>query len=153
MHRLISWDILAMHLLTMKKEGSKEKDLAELQKLKKKFGWQVNLNFLLDSEPYDAIVVTDDQQKIVWVNEGFRGMTGYPRNFAVGKTPGFLQGPLTCPVIKQRIATGVSHKKMIREVIINYKKNRKLYHCQVSIQAIENPVNSTIHFIALEKEV
>ena len=57
----------------------------------------------INQEDYDALVLTDTSQNILWVNDGFKNMTGYTKKFAIGKRPSFLQGEKTSTSIKKEL--------------------------------------------------
>lgn len=79
------------------------------------------------------LILTDNKQLISWVIPEFTKMTGYPTRFALGKTPGFLQGSGTCPETRQRIREKLSVHEIIAETILNYLKNGEPYKCLVMI--------------------
>lgn len=147
---LISWGLLERDI----KLGSKNDnlDLIVLQKMAKNFNWNADMETIINQE-YDAIVVSDSSQIIHWVNEGFTTMTGYSSEFAIGKTPKFLQGNNTSEVLRKKISKRLQLGKTVTESIINYKKNKQEYLCRVQVIPIKNAQNEVTHFIAFEKEI
>ncbi|MEO8774075.1 MAG: PAS domain-containing protein [Gelidibacter sp.] len=146
---LLSWDIYSDYHFSQLKELKRNLDILKVKALARKLNWKVDLNALFEKETFEAIVVTDLNQKIIWVNEGFTEMTGYSKIDALNKTPRFLQGPKSCREAKERIRIKLSGIEPFKEVIINYRKNRDAYECEVKIFPIYN--QETTHFIALEK--
>lgn len=149
---IFCWDIYTMHLYEKKEMAKKSNDLYALQRLHRQFNWQAELESLLVN-PYEAIVVTDAQQIILWVNEGFVKMTDYPAYTAIGKTPGFLQGKNTSTETKRRIKRKFSEHTPFSENVINYRKNGEEYLCHVEIHPLINDENQLTHYLALEREV
>ena len=149
---IFCWDIYAMHLYEKKEVARKTNDLHSLQKLQQQFRWEMEVESLLVSA-YEAIVVTDAQQVIRWVNEGFTKMTGYPAYTSIGRTPGFLQGKNTSAETKNRIRQKLAERKPFAADIINYRKNGEEYLCHVEIYPLLNDKNQLTHFVALEREV
>ncbi|MFN7118762.1 MAG: PAS domain S-box protein, partial [Saprospiraceae bacterium] len=43
--------------------------------------------------PHIAVIVTDPERRILWVNEDFTYITGYSLSEVLGKKPSILQGP------------------------------------------------------------
>ena len=84
---LLSWDIYSEYLFKTVKKGKIKRELDQLNKFNNKFNWIVNLEDSLQ-DTYKALVLTDASQVILWVNEGFTEMTGYPKKFALGKKIG-----------------------------------------------------------------
>lgn len=148
---ILCWDVYSMFLLERKNEARKNDDLRSLEKLHQQFHWQIELAPLL-STPYEALVVTDTQQIIRWVNDGFAQMTGYPANFALGRKPVFLQGKKTSLQTKELIRNKLAEKKPFAADIINYRKNGEEYLCHVEIHPLFNYKNHLTHFLALERE-
>ncbi|MVM38666.1 PAS domain-containing protein [Spirosoma sp. HMF3257] len=100
-----------------------------------------------------AIVITDIDQHIQYVNARFEEMTGYSRLEAIGLQPGFLQGEATSPRMRRRIRQGVDRLKPVRGRIINYRKDQTPYWCHIVIRPIVNRQKEVVNFIAFEQEV
>lgn len=149
---LLCWDIVSMSLLKKTKSLVPRDDFEQLSDFKKLFGWKVDLELLLDV-PYDAIVITDKEQIIQWTNSGFKTMTGYSANYAKGRYPSFLQGDKTSEQSKKVIKNSLFSSKVIRSTLVNYRKNKEEYLCDLTIYPLVNEKEELTHFIALEKEV
>nr|WP_170857116.1 PAS domain-containing protein [Algoriphagus locisalis] len=145
----MSWDISnpAFGLRTKKLE-----ELEALLHMSELNNWEVDLKEEL-SVTYEALVLTDSDQTILWVNHGFQAMTGYTPQFALGKKPRFLQGIKTCKKAKSRIGRNLALGKRISETLTNYRKNGEEYICQISIIPLINSTQDISHFLALETEI
>ena len=106
---------------------------------------------IIHKNDYEAIIATDLNRKIIWVYNGFSEMTGYSKRLALDKTPTFLQGEKTSSKTKERIRQKLKLNKPFKEVIINYKKDKTPYRCEVQIIPLYK--DGTTHFMALEKQV
>lgn len=104
-------------------------------------------------EEYDALVLTLADENIVWVNNGFTEMTGYSKNFALGKRPTFLQGAKTSLTVKREIREQLESRHSFSGSIVNYRKNGETYLCQVKIVPIHDSNGVIINFLALEREL
>jgi len=111
-----------------------------------------DINKAFEINDYEALIITDSNQNIIWVNNGFTQMTGYSKTFALNKTPRFLQGDKTSIYAKKRIRQNISKNKPFREVIVNHKKDGSTYKCEVKILPLFNK-NETTHYMAFEKRV
>lgn len=149
---LLSWDIYSVHLFEITRKAKIKRDLERLNKLSNKFKWDNNLENILQ-ETYKALVLTDASQIIVWVNTGFTEMTGYPKKYALGKKPDFLQGTNTTLASKESIRENLYSQNTFTTSIINYRKNGEEYHCEVKIVPLKNNNKEITHFLALEKEI
>lgn len=149
---IFCWDVYSMYLHEKKQIAQKSNDFHALQKLHQQYHWQVELESILVNA-YEALVVTDTQKIIRWVNEGFTKMTGYPAYTSIGKSPAFLQGRNTSAETKKRIRQKLSEQIPFSENIINYRKNGEEYVCHVEIHPLINDKDQLTHFLALEREI
>lgn len=148
---LLSWDLYMegynrqMTAATQRLEREKVFGFAE------KYNWKNDLNLAFSENDYDALIITDLNQNIIWVNDGFSTMTGYSKSFAMNKTPKFLQGKETLEESKNRTRKKILQQVPFKEIIINHKKDGTAYSCEVKIIPLIS--DKTTHFIAFEKEV
>jgi len=149
---LLCWDLAQMGYLRQVESGKRVQDLLILKQFALKYGWTTDLSPLVE-DPYETLVLTDNNQIIAWVNAGFNDMTGYPTRFAVGKTPGFLQGKGTCPEARLRIREKLCQHEIVTETIVNYRKNGEAYKCLVKIIPLFTGRQMVSHYLALEREV
>ena len=150
---LLCWDIYSQHYFKNLEKLEKEKDIKTVNSFAKKEKWNNSkINTLFKNQDFDALVITNREQKIVWVNKGFTKMTGYSKQFAVNRTPRFLQGKNTPQAIKKEIRAKLGKNKTFTGTVINYKKDKSLYSCEIKIIPLISNKKVT-HYLALEKEV
>lgn len=145
---LMSFDLSGNSMMKHIKSLDKEK----LFEFSNEFNWDIDIDQVL-KPAYEALVVTNVDQLIVWANEGFKKMTGYTSHYAIGRKPSFLQGINTSEEVKKNIREKLAQGKPFTEVIVNYRKNKEEYFCEVSIIPLRNQQNQIVHFLALEKAV
>lgn len=148
---LLSWDIYMSHYKDKIEASVKLAELRQVLSFSKKFQWQNDIETEFNKKDYEALIITDKNQKIIWVNNGFTEMTGYSKTFALNKTPRFLQGEATDNKTKSRIREYITKRKPFKEILHNYKKDGTLYKCEVQVIPLYN--KETTHFIAFEKQV
>lgn len=149
---LLCFDMYLEHYHKLLKTYRKDADLRQLTLiLGEKIG--TNVQNMVLYEEYDALVLTKADQNILWVNNGFSEMTGYSKNFAMGKRPSFLQGTKTSLTVKREIREQLESKHSFSGSIINYRKNGETYLCQVRIVPIYGSNGEVINFLALEREL
>lgn len=148
---LLSWDISGQGYQRRIYERQKKNDLIKLLHFAEKHKWNNSITEILEDQNYEALVLTDASQKIVWVNKGFSEMTGYSANFAVNRSPSFLSGPETSAQTRKRIADKLNTGMPFKEVIVNYKKNKEKYKCELNIFPLYR--DEVTHYLALEKQV
>lgn len=100
--------------------------------------------------PKIAVILTDANRKIIWVNEDFTYITGYEMHEVIGQKPSLLQGPKSEISIIKRIRKALNAQVSIKDHITNYRKNGKVYTCTLVIHPIFNQSNELTNFIAFE---
>jgi PAS domain S-box-containing protein len=100
--------------------------------------------------PEIAVIVTDRDRHIQWVNEEFTSITGYSLDEVVGKKPNLLQGAETEQDAIRRIRHGLESHIPFKDQITNYRKNGEKYLCKLVIHPIYNKQQRLTNFIAFE---
>lgn len=148
---LKSFDIFVDSFASKMKNLDRENDIHTIKEFATKYNWTTNIDLIFKDIDFEAIVLTNDQQEIIWVNEGFKEMTGFTKKFAQQKTPSFLQGKDTCNETKARIRKHLKLKKPFTDIVTNYKKDKTPYQCEIKVFPLFT--KNTTHYIALEKAV
>ena len=149
---LASFDIHLENYQNLVNEFRRNNDISHIKSILND-SWTTDLTKKVFQEDYDAIVLTDTNQKILWVSDGFRDMTGYSKKYAVGKRPSFLQGEETSKSVKTQIREELFYNHTFRGSLLNYRKNGETYLCQISIFPIYDAKERLDNFIAFEKEI
>ncbi len=101
--------------------------------------------------PHIAVILTDKERKILWVNQDFTEMTGYSLDEVIGRSPGhILQGPDSEIEAINRIRKGLENRTPLKDQLINYRKNGEPYICKLVIHPIFGSDQELTHFIAFE---
>ncbi|WP_138429595.1 PAS domain-containing sensor histidine kinase [Fodinibius saliphilus] len=109
---------------------------------------------LVASKTTDAVIITDDEERIIWVNTMFEELTGYTQDEVAGKVPGeFLQGNETAPETVAQLAKAVGNERSIRKRILNYTKEGEKIWLDITIDPIFDDDGNCTHFIAIERDV
>ena len=96
----------------------------------------------------DAILITDRQGIIEYVNPAFETLTGYSTSEALGKTPRLLKsGEQSVDTYNELWKTLLSGN-VFRGILVNRKKNGELYYAEESICPVRNSEGKITHFIA-----
>lgn len=108
---------------------------------------------LVASKTDNAVIITNSDGLVEWVNDGFTQMTGYTLAEMLGKKPGtILQGPLSDPEIVERISTQLKKKEHFAEEIVNYHKNGKPYWVSMDITPVRNERGKVVRFISIQRD-
>jgi PAS domain S-box-containing protein len=102
----------------------------------------------------EAIVVTDSNGLIVWVNDTFTELCGYSMTELHGKRPGrLLRGPATDPEMSRHLGTVFATGKFCTGKIINYHKNGEPYWVSIAVNAILDENQLPLGFIAVQRKL
>ncbi len=102
----------------------------------------------------NAVIITDKEGKITWVNKSFVTITGYPGEEVIGKKPGaFLQGPETNPLTVSYLRNQIVNGEPFNAEILNYSKSGEPYWVRIDGQPIINEKGEITGFFALEADI
>lgn len=101
--------------------------------------------------PSIAVILTNADRRILWVNDDFTNITGYSLAEVAGKNPGgLLQGPGTEPEAVEQIRQGLVNEVPFRGEITNYRKNGEEYLCRLVIHPVYDDHQQLTNYIAFE---
>lgn len=102
----------------------------------------------------NAIVITNKEGYIKWINPAFSHLTGYSKEEAIGKRPSDL------------VKSGVQDVRFYQDMwakllagehwrgeIINKHKDGELYHEELSIAPVKNSAGEIINFIGIKEDI
>ncbi len=109
---------------------------------------------LVASHTDNAVIITDAQRRIEWVNDAFSRITGYQLAEVKGRTPGaFLQGPHTdqdtVGIMRKRLQEGLGFRVEIQ----NYARDGRRYWVDIEVRAILDGTGQVTNFIAIESDI
>lgn len=100
-----------------------------------------------------AIVITDREGSIEWVNPAFTEMTGYSREEAVGETPALLGSGEQDEAFYEEFWETILAGETWRGEIVNRRRNGELYTEWMSVVPVRHGSDEITHFIALKRDV
>ncbi|MDP3671322.1 MAG: EAL domain-containing protein [Telluria sp.] len=101
----------------------------------------------------NAVVITDREGVIEYVNPWFTRITGYSAEEVIGQTPRILKSGETHPETHKRLwDTLVSGKEWHGE-LHNAKKDGELYWCLEAISPLKNEAGEVTHFVAITEDI
>jgi two-component system NtrC family sensor kinase len=102
----------------------------------------------------NAVVITDAQGRMEWVNDGFTRITGYTLDEVIGKKPSqVLQGPETCRETVAHMRGAIERGEGFDVEIINYGKNGRRYWLEIEARPILDAAGKVCQFIAIEADI
>ena len=109
---------------------------------------------LVADETDNSVLITDAQQRIIYVNPGFERLTGYSAAEVIGRVPGhLLQGPATDRGTVARIRQQIAAGKPFYEEILNYRRDKTPYWISLAINPIFGGDGRIERFISVQANV
>jgi PAS domain S-box-containing protein len=109
---------------------------------------------LVAKETANAVIITDTDQKIQWVNEAFTRITEFEMADVIGKRPGsFLQGPDSSPIVVRYMKGKLRNLQAFECDIINYSKSGKKYWIRIQCQPEFDTNGKHIGYFALQTDI
>jgi PAS domain S-box-containing protein len=103
---------------------------------------------------HNAVVITDRDGRIEWVNQSFTRLTGYASGEVLGRTPGsVLQGPDSDQPTVAFMREKVWKAEGFKAELINYAKDGRRYWVEVEVQPVLDEMGEATNFIAIEQDV
>ncbi len=121
----------------------KQKDRAEIDRLS-----------LVAQRTDNAVMITDGEGRIQWVNEAFTRISEYTLEDALGKKPReILHGPETDPetvaYMRQRMTKGEG----VNVELVNYSKSGRKYWLTLDVQPVRDDDGNVSNFVAVESDI
>ena len=101
----------------------------------------------------NAVIITDKEGHIEWVNDGFVQHCGYTFDEIKGKSPKFLQGAKTDAETIKRISEAIGKRHHVSEEIINYTKTGELYWSKLDISPVFDATNQLKNFVSIQTDI
>jgi PAS domain S-box-containing protein len=109
---------------------------------------------LVASRTDNAVVLTDPEGRVEWVNEGFTRLTEYELEEVVGRKPGhLLQGPDTDSRTVDYMREQLAREEGFNAELINYTKSGRRYWVQMGIQPIRDDKGRLVRFMGIESDI
>lgn len=113
-----------------------------------------NLLSLVADGTDNSVVITDREKRIIYVNEGFRRMTGYSDTAVMGKSPGsILQGEATDKATVDRIKKKLAAGEAFYDEILNYNKSGEPYWISLAINPVHDSQGNIEKFISIQANI
>ena len=110
---------------------------------------------LIETSPIASVVSNPrlPDNPIVAVNDAFLELTGYDREFIVGRNCRFLAGEATEPWVTEEIRRGVRQHKSVLVEILNYKKNGIPFQNAVLVAPLFDEAGKLEYFLGSQVEI
>ncbi|MCH7782153.1 PAS domain S-box protein [candidate division KSB1 bacterium] len=104
-------------------------------------------------QAYDAVMITDLDGSIHYVNPAFETMTGYTKDEVLGKNPRFLKSGKHSDEFYKDLWNTINKGKIWKSSIKNKRKDGTLYDEEISIAPVKNDNGDVVNFIAVKRDI
>jgi PAS domain S-box-containing protein len=101
----------------------------------------------------DAVLITDLNGRIQYVNRAFETSTGYTREEVLGETPRILRSGAHSEAHYKKLWETILRGEIHRGTLINRKKNGETYHAEQTITPMKDSAGRITHFVSLVKDM
>ncbi|MDP3442780.1 MAG: PAS domain S-box protein, partial [Ignavibacteria bacterium] len=112
---------------------------------------------LLQSNALDAaanaILITDSEGRIEWVNKAFTKLTGYTPNEVLGKNPKILKSGQHSSEFYDLLWKTIKAGDTWRAELINKRKDGTLYHEEMIVTPVKNASGVIENFVAIKQDI
>ena len=101
----------------------------------------------------NAVIVTDEEARITYVNQQFTELTGWTREELEGLNPRVLKSGETAPETYAAMWSALRTGGAWRGILHNLKKGGETYWAQVTVSAVRDRAGATTHFLAVQEDI
>jgi PAS domain S-box-containing protein len=101
----------------------------------------------------NAIVITDPQGCIEWVNPAYTALTGYSEAEALGKNPRILNSGTHEKAFFTRMWDTINNGRTWRDEIVNRRKDGSLYTEEMTITPVRTDEGAIASFVAIKQDI
>jgi len=101
----------------------------------------------------EAIVITDSNAAILYVNPAFERITGYTSSEIVGKNPRILKSGKHSAAFYQQLWDTLTRGKVWSGRLINKKKDGALYEEETSISPVFDTNGKMVNYVAVKRDI
>ena len=101
----------------------------------------------------DAVVITDRQGVIEYVNRAFQEMTGYAEEEAIGRTPRILKSGIHPAEFYQRMWATILSGQPYHVELVNRRKDGTLFDVEHTITPLKGAEGDITHFVSVWRDI
>jgi len=101
----------------------------------------------------DAVMITDPQGVIEYINPAFETVTGFRADEVLGKTPAMLNSGRHDRHFFKHLWATISAGRVYRNVLVNRRKDGTFYYEEKSITPLKDAGGEITHFISTGKDI
>lgn len=101
----------------------------------------------------EAIMITDPERIIEYVNPAFERVTGYSAADVLGRTPALLKSGRTPPDVQERLERALASGERFHGVFVNRRRDGSHYHADMSVAPVRDEAGTITHYISTHYDI
>lgn len=101
----------------------------------------------------NAVLITDREGRIEWVNPAFTALTGWRKEEVFGKTPRILRSDVQAPYYYENLWRTIVAGDVWRGELLNRRKDGTVYAEEQTITPVRSEAGEIRHFISIKQDV
>ncbi len=109
----------------------------------------------LEETPFGITIadMREDDDPLIYVNEGFERITGYSKDRILGQNCRFLQGEETNPEPVQTMREALDDGESVQVELLNYRRDGEQFWNEVTLSPLENEHGEVTHYVGFQQDV
>lgn len=124
-------------------------DVSELERARQ----ELEMQAVALQESADAVIITDRQGVIHWVNRAFSELNGYSAEEVIGQTMRLVKSGMQGEAYYRRLWETILSGQVWRADVINRRKDGRFYEADQVIVPIRNLAGEITHFVSIMRDV
>lgn len=100
-----------------------------------------------------AISITDEKANILYVNPAFESLTGYEKDFVLGKNESILSHKQTPVEVYRDLWATIQGKRTWRGTLVNQRKSGEAYLAELNVSPVLNGEGRISYFLGIHRDV
>ncbi|OGT19306.1 MAG: hypothetical protein A2V90_04920 [Gammaproteobacteria bacterium RBG_16_57_12] len=101
----------------------------------------------------EAVMITDPQGVIEYVNPAYERMTGYSKSELLGRRPNMVKSGQLVPAFYERMWRALNRGEIFSDTFINRRRDGSIYFEQKTIRSLKIGGGGISHFISTGKDI
>ena len=114
---------------------------------------QLGLQTIALETAAEAIMITDAEGVMLWVNPAFTTTTGYTAEEAIGKTPRILKSGTHTDTFYRTFWKTIRAGETWRSEFVNRHKDGHIYYGEHTVTPVRDAIGTVTHFVGIMHDV
>lgn len=109
----------------------------------------------MDEAPV-GITISDPEtpdNEIIYANDAFERITGYPPENVLGRNCRFLQGAETSEASVEKMRDAIENREPVVAEVLNYRRNGEKFWNEVTIAPLYDEDGAVTHFVGFQRDI